>query len=182
MEKKLTKKRKDHGFRKDVYLLGKDSDGIRYWLEAPSWDCGWYWGFGYVETYKRNAAPAKAHDIDSHSHIDSSFMGQMEVYDFEKRCHVKGKYIHNIYDCPTLSETTFTEKEGWELSELFKQFYLLREMADFSHKEKPGCHVTTSPVDHGDMTEWNKHINTVMMPKIFAAIIGILSPAEEVSK
>jgi len=171
MEKKLTKKRKDHGFRKDVYLLGKDSDGTRYWLEAPRWDCDWYWGFGYVETYKRNAAPSKAYDIDSHQHIDSSFMGSID-----------GKYIHNIYNCPTLSETTFTESEGWQLSELFKQFYLLREMADFSHKEKPGCHVTTSPVDHGDMTEWNNHINKVMMPKIFEAILAILTPAEEVTE
>ncbi len=57
-------KQMDHAFNKDVYLLGKDSEGISYWLEAPSWDCGWYWGFGYVETYRSNRKPSTARDIE----------------------------------------------------------------------------------------------------------------------
>ena len=40
------------------YLLGRDEEGINYWLEEPSWDCGWYWGFGYVETYTTNEVKA----------------------------------------------------------------------------------------------------------------------------
>lgn len=164
--KQLIDKQKDHAFRKDVYLLGTDEDDTKYWLEAPSWDCGWYWGFGYVETYQNNRKPSIARDIYSHQHINSSFTGKME----------NGEYIHNIYDCHKLTAVTFTESEGWKLSELFRQFYLLKEMADFTHKDLPGCHVTSSPVNHGDLKDWNKKINEVMIPAITAKIIEILSP------
>lgn len=33
---------KKYMFGKRIYLLGADEDGIRYWLEEPSWDCDWY--------------------------------------------------------------------------------------------------------------------------------------------
>lgn len=149
------------------YLIGKNNDGEEVWLASPSWDCGWYWGFGYL------------HTKNSLFHV-SGLVGQQEYYDYEKQCFRKGGYVHNIYDSPQLIETAFSEKEGWLLSELFKQFYLLKDMAAFCHKDKPGCHVTTSPVDHGTMIEWFNHINTVMIPKITAEIIRILSPVEEV--
>jgi hypothetical protein len=179
MDKNVLEKTKSRAFRKDVFLLGKDDEGIMYWLEAPSWDCDWYWGFGYVETYQRNYLPNHAKDIDSHQHIDSSFMGKQEFYDHEKGCFRQGEYIHNIYDSPRLVSTTFNKDEGWELSELFKQFYLLKEMADFCHREKPGCHVTTSPVDHGNLKDWYEKINQVMIPKITSEIIRILSGEKE---
>ena len=169
-------KKQDRAFGKKIYLLGCDENGINYWLEHPQWDCGWYWGFGYVSTYPNNNNPGRSRDIQSHQHVDSSLMGQMEKYDHEKGCFVKGEYVSNIFDAPLLHKTTFTESEGWKLSELFKQFYLLQEMAEFANKTLPGCHVTESPVNHGDMKEWNKHINEVMIPKITAKIIEILSP------
>jgi len=167
-------KKQSKAFGKDVYLLGEDQDGTKYWLEAPHFDCGWYWGFGYVETYTNNRQPDLAKDIASHQHIDG-LLGQQYTYNFEKQCHVVGNYIHNLYDNPLFAKTTFTKKEGWELSELFQQFYLLRKMADFAHKEKPGCNITNSPVDHGDMKDWYNKINNEMIPRITAAILEILS-------
>jgi hypothetical protein len=174
--KEVIKKNKDHAFNKDVYLLGKDKEGINYWLESPKWDCGWYWGFGYVETYLHNRKPSTAKDIDSHQHIDSSFMGSMEEYDMEKHCFVKAEYVNNIYDCPKLACVTFSESEGWKLSELFNQFYLLKDMAAFSGKTLPGCHTTTSPVNHGDLSIWSEKINKELIPRITAEIIRILTP------
>ncbi len=147
-------------------LLGKDSNNICYYLEKPSWDCGWYWGFGYV------------HSRGSHEHI-TGFIGNVEIFDTSTHKFVRSDYIHNIYESPRLTDTTFSENEGWQLSELFKQFYLLKDMAAFCHKSRPGCHVTTSPVDHGNMSGWNQHINNVMIPKISAEIMRILSPVKE---
>jgi len=143
------------------YLLGSGTDGTHYDLLAPSWDCGWYWGFGYVQSK------------GSHEHIPG-FLGE-QVY-YEKGERKESYYIHNIYDSPRLEKVTFTEKEGWQLSELFKQFYLLKNMAEFCHRSKPNCHITTSPVDHGNMSGWNQHINNVMIPKITAEVLRILSP------
>lgn len=176
MKKNLLKKKKDHAFGKDVYLLGEDSDGIKYWLEAPKWNCGWYWGFGYVETYTINNSPGDSKDIKSHQHIDSSFLGKQVKYDHEKGGFVLGEYVHNLYDA--FHKTVFSKDEGWELSELFRQFYLLSKMAEFSHKDKPGCHITTSPVDHGDLKDWYEKINKEMIPRITEKILSILEPNE----
>jgi len=72
------KKTKKHAFGKDVYLLGKDKHGIYYWLESPKWDCGWYWGFGYIETYTNNKQPQLAKDINSHEHANN-FMSELDL-------------------------------------------------------------------------------------------------------
>lgn len=39
------KKEKRKAFGKNIYLLGEDTEGTKYWLEEASWDCNWYWGF-----------------------------------------------------------------------------------------------------------------------------------------
>ncbi len=178
------KKRKSHAFRKDIFLIGKNTEGKLVWLEAPSWDCDWYWGFGYIETYTNNTDPSRARDIVSHSHVDG-LMGKREYWDSEKQCHrLSSNYINNIYESPELVETTFTEKEGWKLSELFKQFYLLKDMAEYTHKEPAGCHLTTSPVEQDKevMKQWHKRINTVMIPKVTAEIMRMLTPEESDEK
>ena len=168
-------KKVSHAFGKDVYLLGMGEDGTMYWLEAQKWDCGWYWGFGYVEAYTNNKNPAKAKDISSHEHIDSSFMGQSEYYDHAKGCFRKGEYISNLFDSPRFSATTFTENEGWTLSELFKTFYNLRQSAEVFGRG--GSHITDNPCKDTIKNEaWTKHINEVMIPAVTAKIIEILTP------
>jgi len=172
------KKQVSHAFGKDVYLVGEDKDGIKYWLEAPKWVCDWYWGFGCIETYQRNRVPSDANDIDSHQHF-SGFVGQQEKYDFEKRAFVKSDYVHNIYDNSFFTKLTFDKKQGWELSELFSQFYLLQKMAGYCHKKPiPGSNLTTvERVDNSEsIAGWYNEINTVMIPKITAEIIKILTP------
>ena len=154
------------------YLMGKNQDGEKVWLETPSWDCGWYWGFGYLNT------------ISSHTHVNG-LTGRQEYWDSEKQCfRVSSDYVHNIYDSPKLVETTFTENEGWKLSELFREFYLLKDMAEYTHRSPAGCHVTTSPVtqDPEKMAQWHKEINEVMIPMITAEIMRMLTPVSEVKE
>lgn len=166
IQKNIIKKGKDHAFSKDVYLLGSDSHGINYWLEAAKWECDWYWGFGYVETYQRNVKPSRAKDIDSHQHINSSFIGKIDD---------SGEYIANIFYCPTLSSTTFTEAEGWKLTELFKTFYILKETAQmFLHG---GAGFSSNPLRTllENKTEVDR-INKIILPALFAEIYKILEP------
>ena len=166
------KKKTSYVFGKKIYLLGKDACGTQYWLEAPSWDCDWYWGFGYVETYTNNKHPELSRDIRSHQHIDSSFMGNIGD---------DGERIYNIFDAPRLKGgTTFTEEEGWELSELFRQFYTLKESADFFHFGR--AHVSKTIVKHDEETchqMWD-YINKTMIPAIFKRIEEILSPEKKI--
>lgn len=142
-------KRQSHAFSKDIYLLGIDSNGERVWLEAPSWDCGWYWGFGYVERYTNNSDPSKAKDITCHTHIDSEFAkGKIKDEDgFDTT-------VINVNE--GLELTTYTVAEGERLNALFTKFYRLRVRAE---KEK----------DKAD------HINKKLIPAITKEIIEILS-------
>jgi hypothetical protein len=170
-------KRTSRAFEKNIFLLGKDVEGKLMWLEEPKWDCGWYWGFGYIETYTNKLNPSKARNIESHSHF-SGLVGYQEYYDHDKECFRKGEYIHNVYDSPRLIETCFSSAEGWQLSELFKQFYLLKDMAEYTHRSPASCNLTTSPVtqDPEKMAQWHKEINEVMIPLITAEILRILTP------
>jgi len=149
---------------KGRFLLGKDAEGISYWLTPASWDCSWYWGFGYV------------HTKNSHTHIDSSYMGRVEFYNTTKGCWDRTEYIHNIYDCPTFAETTFTVNEGWKLSELFATFYKLKETAELFHTG--GAHITNNPLKDilKDKVQEDR-INKELMPKVFEEIYKILSPS-----
>lgn len=150
----MLEKQKIHRFGKDMYLLGTDEEGTKYWLEEPSWDCGWYWGFGYIETLN-----ARGTDIESHQHADN---------------------FYTKWKSKTLKETTFTEDESWALCELFDNFYMLRELADAQHHNgKLGnytekCH----GFDFRKLFKDGVVINRDCLPFVMAKIISILTPAE----
>jgi hypothetical protein len=96
------KKEQNFAFGKDVFLLGQDKEGIKYWLEAPKFDCGWYWGFGYVETYTNNDNPGKAKDINSHQHIDSSFIAPPAAIHPRRRGPLRARF-RRLHLCRSLA-------------------------------------------------------------------------------
>lgn len=159
---------------KKMYLLGKNEDGNNLYLVEASWDCGWYWGFGYVQSFRRG-------DVESHQHIDTSFMGVQKVWDVDKKAFVETEHIHNIYKAPKLVETTFTEKEGWQLSELFTQFYKFKEVARILHSGYAGIATLLDYLDieYPNREEHLKDINENILPQIFEKIYTILSPQKE---
>ena len=161
--KKETATRKGEKF----YLLGQDTDGVKYWLVAPSWDCGWYWGFGYVQTFTKNSNPATARDIDSHQHADGVLIGKNAG---------NGEYVHNPIDAAILAGgATFDEREGWELGELFHQFYSLKEAAEIFHRGKANIANTEVHHDGEKCKATAEFINGEMIPAITARICEILS-------
>lgn len=158
------KKETSAGFGKKVYLLGKDCNGIKYWLEAPSWDCGWYWRFGYIATYHNNRRPEKAFGIDSHQHaVGDGFLGVHFQIDDNKSI---------------LSETTFTQDEAWLLAELFRQFYLMRSLADWQSRQSGlnVCDPGSKGVKINDVLKCN--INKEILPELMKNITEILEPTE----
>ena len=154
MERKVS-----HAFGKDIYLLGKDSLGTYYWLEKASWDCDWYWGFGYVETYTNNKNPNRAKDISSHQHFDGLFFN-------------KGKMSFDVFK-EFFEETVLTDREIWTLLELMKSFYTAREYASMLHIG--GAHYTTNPCKEiiQDFDEWDR-INKVVIPAICEEVYNLL--------
>lgn len=85
----------------DKIYLGKDTDGEEVYVTKHSWDCGWYWSFGYLGNEY------------SHYHFDSIFGASSNWTDIEA----------------FLSETKITQKSWWLVLEMFKTAYTFKEMA-----------------------------------------------------
>ena len=158
------KKQTTIAFKKKIYLLGADAEGTKYWLEAPSWDCDWYWGFGYVETYTNNNYPNKSRDINSHQHFDSLFLNDSKV---------------NAFDAfkEFFKETTLNDKEIWLLVDYMYSFYALKRAAGilsmgYSHMTEK------AKLSEVQSTEMTKEINEKILPAIFKQIDLLLSDAD----
>lgn len=153
-------KRKSYAFGKDVYLLGKDKEGILYWLEAASWDCDWYWGLGYIVTYTNNKHPGRSKDINSHQHFNSLFFN----------CTNNGFDNFKNY----LTETPFNNNEIWRIMEIMKTLYTLKEYSETLHRG--GSHYISNPckdiIKNDD--EYNR-INKVVIPTLNKELYRILS-------
>ena len=166
----------------DYYLIGKDNNGKRVWLEKPSWDCGWYWGFGYLQTMRFDLTPSAARDIDSHTHWDSC------VADSKKNAHdwfieTFGKPTTDIWNNPVKKEKgtrycRFTDKQVWRLCELMDTVYTLRKTADVLGHGKSN-YGENPCVDVIKNTREAKRINSKVLPAIFAEIGKIFDEADK---
>ena len=150
MEKKTSK-----AFGKTVWLLGKDKDGVSYWLAEPSWDCGWYWGFGYVETYTNNMHPDKAKDIASHQHFNNMFLnGQKCSRDMFKEFFV---------------ETPLSDDKIWELVDYMQTFYTLKSAAElFRHGYS--WQTGRAKINALQSEKQERLINNALLPEVFERI------------
>lgn len=132
------------------YLLGIDNCGHEVYLKEPSWDCNWYYGFGYLEIVDNYGS--------GHYHFDSLF--------FEYRTSYIDTF-RNFFD-----KTPLSENEWWELLEMMKCFYTYREMSDMCHRG--GSNITSSGNEKDD--DIYNIINKEKLPNLFARIDKLLSP------
>lgn len=153
------KKIKRKAFGKDVYFLGKDTNNTAFWLVEPTWDCDWYWGCGYIQSYTTNMNPELARDVNSHQHADDFYPKWMLVED------------------PIIKETPLNETEQWELCDLLKSMYTLKEVAKLYGRGN--SHITSTNRINIKCKEQEERINKIELPKIFNAIRELLSPEEE---
>lgn len=153
-------KKKSHAFGKNIYFLGRDVYGENCWLEEASWDCNWYWGFGYVETYTNNKNPSRSKDISVHQHFDELFFRT-------------GKTSFDAFN-DFFAETPLTDKEIWRLLELMKSFYIAKEYASMIYLG--GAHYTShNPCEDiiKDSGEWER-ISRVVIPAICEEVYKLL--------
>ena len=155
-----------HVFGNDYYLLGIDPDGIKYYLARPSFDCGWYWGGLYVETFSNNRVPEKSRDIESHLHFDSLFLQK--------------------YDCfnDFFVSTPLEESERYKLFELAKTFYTLRQYADLVYRGNSNI-AKNSCYDLIKNEDRYKEVVEKLLPAVISEIINLLggnTTSEEFSK
>lgn len=169
----------------DYYLIGRDCDGKNVWLEKPSWDCGWYWGFGYLQTMCGNREPSRARDIATHTHWDSSVAAsRTNAHDWF--IETFGKPTTDLFGYPSEAAKgtrmcRFTDRQVWSLCELMATAYTLREAAEVlgrgksNYSENPCVKVIKN-------TREAKRINSKVLPAIFAEIGKIFDEADKAEK
>lgn len=158
--KNLLNKKVSKAFGKIIYFLGKDVNGTNYWLEEPSWDCGWYWGFGYVENYTNNARPDLARDITCHQHFDGLFL--------------KGPDCGKDEFKKLLVQTPLTDDEIWELTDYMRTFYTLKEVAEL-FKHGYSYQTERAKIDSLENKDQEDLVNKVWLPEVFKRIKKLLS-------
>lgn len=128
------------------FLIGK-RDGEKIYLSAPSWDCGWYWGWGYLGNNK------------CHYHLDG-LSKEKNLFDalqehFGNSLTIKG------------------ENNLWTFCELVSTFYALKETAEVLGRG--GSHYTENPVCDVIKNEAEvSRINDKVIPAIFDSVYKIL--------
>ena len=139
------------------YFLGLNKNGDKMWLVAPSWDCGWYWGLGYIKTYQQNWSPSNARDILCHTHFDYVFP-------------TSDSFVDEFNDTP------FTRNEKWKIYEYMKELYTLRHYADMMHRN--GMNITKGSKALKEENEENykeyNRINNILIPNVWEELEAIL--------
>lgn len=152
-----------YAFGKKIYLLGIDKNGIKYWLEEPSWECDWYWGFGYIETYTNNKNPEKSRDIASHQHFSTLFFNT-------------GKSAFDAFK-DFFEKTPFSKDEIWTLIDYMMTFYKLKETAAlFRH----GYSWQTESAKLESLIDPDlcKRINNELIPEVLKNVKGLLANSD----
>ena len=128
----------------DKFYLGENEHNEGIWLSAPSWDCGWYWGFGYLGN--RNC----------HYHVSGLNDGKNQnMYDAFKE---------HFGDSLRILDTDL-----WTVCELFSTFYTLSKTAEVLGRG--GGNYTTNPIQEVITNkDETKRINEVVLPQLFDAL------------
>jgi hypothetical protein len=156
---------------KDWFFLGYnwdfDENGGRGWpiyLEDFTWECGWYWGGGYVEEPNRPGGAIT--DIRAHYHFDG-FGFYPDCWD--GTTHIPGARC-NLYDGfrARISRTPLSEAEVWRLCDLMKQFYAYKAAAEaFQYGGHMISNGRTEAEIKPDMAAAiNRHIEEVIIPEV----------------
>lgn len=136
-------------------FLGTNIDNKRIYLTAPSWDCGWYWGFGYLG------------NTTCHYHVDG-LKTDKGIY---------GVRFRTLFDGFKEHFKTFIvkdDKDLWRLCDLFESFYTLQRSAELFHRGYSHCTDRVECKNQIKNDDYYNNINGVMLPIIFDEIYQIL--------
>lgn len=126
-------------------LLGYN-DNQPIYLSPPSWDCGWYWGFGYLG------------NNNCHYHIDGLS---------------KDKNLFDAFKEHFGDTLRVRESDLWTLVELFGTFYALKTTTEVLGRG--GSHYTSNPCkDLITNKDEVTRINNIVLPQVFEEIYKIL--------
>lgn len=143
---------------KDKVFFGtRKSDGERIYITKPSWDCGWYWGFGYLGNRRE------------HYHLSSYQDKQRVLTDDKGKFHVfTEKRNINMYEAliEDYDLNSAIKENLWEFCEVVLTAYSLKKTAEVLGRG--GSHMTSNPCSEIIKNkEEVERINEVVLPALF---------------
>ena len=121
------------------------------YLYTPTFDCDWYWGFGYLG--------------NNNCHYHLSNYQQELASDIARNINMFNALKQDYELCPTLQVDT----NLWTFCELFKTAYALAEVAQIYNRG--GSHYSNNPCKALIKNkEQYEHINFVLLPALFKEI------------
>lgn len=122
-------------------------------LRVPSFDCGWYWGFGYLGNRY------------CHFHLD-----RLEFMDPE----LANKNLYDQLIGLFGDSLTIPREKLWTFCEIVKTIYTLKEAAEVFGRG--GSHYTKNPdKDALTIPEYVSHINNVLIPMQIRSLWELLT-------
>lgn len=156
------------GYKKAFFGVRKD-DGEYLYITKPSWDCGWYWSFGYIG------------NRFEHHHLDSYATRFLTIKDD------KGEYHHinemrNISMHDALLEdynlSMAIEAKLWQFCELSQTIYSLKKTA--AVLGRGGSHVANNPcADTIKNPDEVRRINEIVLPELLQIFWDLVSKQSE---
>ena len=129
-------------------------------IVLPTWDCGWYCGFGYLERWN-----ARRGDIDFHTHIDSQFSENKDG----RRCN----WYEGMQDLFDQGDVFVYDHDRWTFLEIVKTIYNLKMTAEVLGRG--GSHYGTNPLaDEIKNHDEVRRINCELIPKLIDEMYKVL--------
>lgn len=136
-------------------------------ISCPTWDCGWSWGFGYLQRWN-----ARRGDIDFHTHINSQFSKDKDG----RGCN----WYTGMQDLFDQGDVFENDKQRWKFLEIVKTIYNLKMTAEVLGRG--GSHYGNNPLseeikNHDEV----RRINEYLIPKLIDEMYKVLGvvPDEE---
>ena len=160
---------------KNRWYLGytRGDGGRAIYLEDFSWDCGWYWGGGWItgRNFHTHFDGCFLDLIDPRGHSLGAFFTPWTTIPEYAKDHAKivrnGAAVWEDLDF-FLDNAQYTPEEWWRIKDLFKQFYALKAAAEcFQY----GGHCSGKGRNPQELNPWlakamNKQIETIIIPEI----------------
>ena len=152
-----------------VYLGKLKGEETRVYLEGFSWDCGWYYGGGYITTRHMHTHfnGCFLDTVDDRGHSLGNFVSPWYKGNFPGESKEIGNGASVWEDLAFfLDDPQFTTDEWWRIKDIYKQFYAIQEAAaTFQH----GGHCTNADRTDGEINKemaekLNIHIQDIIIP------------------
>ena len=136
-------------------------------IVRPTWDCGWYWGFGYLERWN-----SRKGDIDFHAHIDHEFGTNKDGR--------RVNWYEGMQEVLDQGDVFENDKQRWQFLEIVKTIYNLKMTAEVLGRG--GSHYAVNPLSeeikhHNEVRRINNYLIPKLIDKMYV-VLGVV-PDEE---